>query len=445
MLSHAHKPAVDPATSAGRTGDRHPTFPWPAVLATLCLALACVSTAEPAPPPAAIHLGTVLPFSGARAASGAALESALRLAIDEVNQAGGLGGRPLWLDVEDSHSDETRATANALALILNKPMPFFVGTEEPGTTYQISSAIKEHQMVHVLPGLTSPRFHDPSAAAAWFRLSPSGAFIACALAKHMLKAGVTKAGLVIDPDDYSSSFATMFGLLFSTKGGTMLPTLQLQPGATSHAETLKSLEHMAPGAVAIITSPSTAAGFLQEWAVRGKVIPMYLGPTLNSPELLRNVPGGVLEGMSGVSADLGEQAERFGAFFTERTALPDTASAHYYFEAVALLSLAISDGIARTGSMPLPAAMMQHMLNVTAGGGTPIAPDELGRGLALMASGARIEYHGAAGTYVLNGVGDSTYNRGAIWQIHGTDFQTIDYEQCEVAELQTGNRPSTEF
>src|SRR5512138_444676 len=127
MVSHAHRHADEIAGRAARWlaqgADCNVALPYPAVLATLCLALACVSTEEPTPPPAAMHIGTVLPFSGSRAASGAALESALRLAIDEVNQAGGLGGRPLWLDVEDSHSDEARATANALALILNKPMP----------------------------------------------------------------------------------------------------------------------------------------------------------------------------------------------------------------------------------------------------------------------------------------------------------------------------------
>jgi ABC-type branched-subunit amino acid transport system substrate-binding protein len=439
---------------AGRRGEPHemisatrpgPRFASLAAAAVLCLAAACVATTEHAPPSEAIHLGSVLPFSGARAASGAAMESALRLAIDQVNRAGGLGGRPLWLDVADSHSDEARATANALALIGAEPMPFFIGTEEPKTTYQISSAIKDHQMVHVLPGLTSPRFHDPSAMAAWFRLSPSGAFIACALAKHMLKAGVTKVSVVIDPDDYSSSFATMFGLLLSTKGGTMLPTLQLQPGATSYTDMLSSIERMAPGAVALITSPSTAAGFLQEWAVRGKPVSVYLGPTLNSPELLRNVPGGVLEGMSGVSADLGQQAARFQSFFETQTALPDTAGAHYYFDAVALLALAATRGMAQTGSLPLPATMMQHMLDVTSPGGTPVAFDQLATGLPLVARGEKIEYQGAAGNYVLNAVGDSTYNRGAIWQISGTEFVTIEYEQCEVAELQTGSRTTTEF
>jgi ABC-type branched-subunit amino acid transport system substrate-binding protein len=300
-------------------------------------------------------------------------------------------------------------------------------------------------MVHVMPGLTSPRFHDPSASAAWFRLSPSGAFLACALAKHMLKVGVTRASPVVDPDDYSNNFATMFGSLFSSKGGTLLPTVQMDPRSASHADTFSNLARLSPDAIALVTSPSAAAGFLQEWAVRNKPVDVYLGPTLNSPELLRNVPLGILEGISGVSADLGSQSSTFESFLLARTKVPSIAGSHYYFDSVALLALAVAEGIAQTGVLPPPSAMMAHMLSLTSPGGTLVGFDQLAQGLGLLAAGQKIEYQGAAGAYVLNALGDSTYNRGAIWQIKGTAFESIDYEQCEVSELQNGSYPGTEF
>ena len=140
----------------------------------LFLASACVSTDEAAAPPDAIHIGTVLPFSGERASSGVALESAMRLAVDTVNAGKGFSGQALWLDLGDSHSDDTLGTTNALALLDQGSMPFFIGTEEPKIAFQITDAIKAHQMVHLMPGLTSAQFHDPSAKAAWFRLSPVG-------------------------------------------------------------------------------------------------------------------------------------------------------------------------------------------------------------------------------------------------------------------------------
>lgn len=404
----------------------------------LFLASACVSTDEAAAPSDAIHIGTVLPFSGERASSGVALESAMRLAVDTVNAGKGFSGQSLWLDLGDSHSDDTRGTANALALLDQGTMPFFIGTEEPKIAFQITDAIKAHQMVHLMPGLTSAQFHDPSAKAAWFRLSPSVSYLACALAKHMRADGIERANLLIDPDDYSSTFATIFTRVFTANGGTALPTLIVASQGGSMADLFATLARFSPDASALITSPSVAAGILQEWAVRGKPNPWYLGPTLRNPELLRNVPMGVLEGIQGISADLGDRADDFERFFETNTGIPPLAGSHYYFDAVALLALASTEAFAETGSLPGPAAVKDHMLRVTSPGGTVVAFDQLAQGMALLSAGQKVQYQGAAGFYTLNSLGDTTQNRGVIWKIEGTHFSQIDYLQCVPSEVESG-------
>jgi len=423
---------------------RNPALCLQAVAVSLTAA-SCVSPDESTPPDNAIHVGTVLPFSGVRAASGVALETAMRLAIREVNLAGGLDERPLWLDARDSHSDDTWGITNARELIADGDARYFVGTEEPNIDYQITSAIKAHQMVHVMPGLTSARFHDPSAAAAWFRISPSSMYLACALAKHILKTGVPTVEVVIDPDDYSGAFAALLGQVLTTRGCMVLPNLQITQERKSYADTFSTLERLAPTAVVLVTSPSVAAGFLQEWVVRGQPFQIFLGPTLNSPELQRNVPGGVLEGMRGISADLGEPGSLFEAYFQEQTSVPDIEGAHYYFDAIALLALAAAEGVAQTRNIPPASAMMAHMVNITSPGGIVVGFNQLAEGMALLGQGQKIEYRGAAGSYVLNSVGDSTQNGGAIWQIQGTEFVTIDHEQCTLAELQNGGHAPDDF
>jgi len=420
---------------AKRRGPRAAGVAWG--LAVLS-AVACVSNHEPTVPENAIRIGTVLPFSGERAASGVALESALRLAIDVVNSAGGLDGRPLWLEARDSHSDNIRGTNNALEMINEDPVPFFIGPEEPTIAYQITNAVKGRHMVHLMPGLTSPNFHDPSAEAAWFRLSPSVKYLACALAKSMRKDGIAKANLVVDPDDYSGTFATIFGRIFTTQGGVVLPSLQISANNSSFADIFATLSRYDLDASVLLTSPAVAAQFMQEWAVRGKPGTWYLGPTLNTPELLRNVPMGVLEGMKGVSADLGARAADFVGYFQEQTAVPPLAGSNYYFDAVALLALAATHGIAATGTIPSPAALKSHMLEVTSASGQVVSFDKLAQGLAMVKDGQEVQYQGAAGTYVLDSLGDSTQNRGAIWQVKGTSFEDIDYEQCDPTELDNG-------
>jgi ABC-type branched-subunit amino acid transport system substrate-binding protein len=434
------------------TGERQEAEPWRRLVGASrrvgrlgflalwpLLGTACLSTDQTSPPPEAIHIGTVLPFTGSRAASGVALESALQEAIVEVNAAGGLDGRPLWLDVRDSHSDDERGIENALRLLDDNPIPYFIGTEEPTIAYRLANTIKTHQMVHLMPGLTSPQFHDSSGQAAWFRLAPSTKYLACSLAKRMRSDGIATANVVVDPDDYSGTFATQFGRVFSTKGGVTLPSLQMQPDPAAFGNIFDANSRYQPDATVLLTSPSVAAAFLQEWAVRGKHGKWYLGPTLNNPELLRNVPAGILEGMTGISADLGPEAGTFRDFIEARTGVPAVAgSSNYYFDAVALLALAVNRGIGATGTMPPPAAMNAYMTAVTAAGATPVSFAQLADGLALVRAGQDIWYQGAAGNYVLDVLGDSTLNRGTIWQIHGQGFVDVDYIQCDTVEVEAG-------
>ncbi len=412
-----------------------PSLCWLAWAWACCSSAACISTEEPRPADDAIRIATVLPFSGVRAASGVPLEAALRLAIDEVNAAGGLAGRDLWLDVADSHSDDLRGTENATKLIDGNLPSFFIGTEEPKIAYQLTRAVKAHGMVHVMPGLTSAQFHDPSAAAAWFRISPSVSYLSCALAKHVLADGLTKVSVVIDSDDYSGNFAVRFGAVLRTKANSTMPSLLLDPTSSSYEDIFARLLTLAPEAVVLVTSPAVAIRFLQEWAVRGRPIRIYLGPTLKDPALLRNVPAGVLEGMVGVSADLGEQASSFARFFETRTTVLPVAGSHYYYDAVALLALAVSEGLAQEGLFPTPAILKTHMLNVSSEGGSGVSFDTLADGLALIATGQKVSYHGAAGSYVLSSLGDSTLNRGSIWQIVGNDFVTVGSQQCDTKDM----------
>jgi neutral amino acid transport system substrate-binding protein len=422
--------------------------PRPLALAALgvaagVLGLGCVSAEERADPANAIRIGTTLPFSGERAASGVALERAMRLAIDLVNAPGGLNGQSLALDVRDSHSDDERGTQDTkdflqAANISETTIPFFIGPEEPRIAYQIKDAIKTYKMVNLLPGLTSPQIHEASANAAWFRLSPSPNYLACALAKRMFRDGITKANAVTNPDDYSGTFATIFGRVFTDMGGTLLPGLQLPASGSSFEEVFATIERFSPDASLLITSPSVGAGFLQEWAVRGKVGKFYLGPTLNNPALLRNVPAGVLEGILGISPDLGPNAADFETYFQAATGVPPLAGSHYYFDAVALLALSIAEGIAQTGAIPNPGTFKLHLQDVTTVSDQVVSYDSLAVGVALVLAGGKVQYRGAAGNYVLSSDGDSIENRATIWRISGNTFQNIDSEQCTDAEVYPG-------
>ena len=61
--------------------------------------------------------------------------------------------------------------------------------------------------------------------------------------------------------------------------------------------------------------------------------------------------------------------------------------------------------------------------------------DQLAAGLQLAAAGQDIEYLGAAGSYVINSVGDSVDTAAALGTISGNSFITVGHDKCEASEL----------
>src|SRR5687767_1358745 len=73
----------------------------------------------PPPDPNAIVIGALLPFTGDQAASGINLELAALLAAEQINDLGGVGGRPIRIVSRDTHTDLDRGRA-ALEDLLNE-------------------------------------------------------------------------------------------------------------------------------------------------------------------------------------------------------------------------------------------------------------------------------------------------------------------------------------
>jgi len=420
--------------TASPSMDRHILM---GALSLVVLSGGCLSYSDPPVPANAIPFATVLPYSGARAASGENLERAMQFVVNQVNgtAVGGIAGRPLHMLVSDSHSDVKRGTANAQRLLNDLHAPIFIGTEEPEISFGIANDVKADGAVHLMPGLTSPNFHDPSTAAAWFRLSPNGDYLACALAKQMLADGIGKAVTIVTSDDYSGNFATAFGSVFREKGGTLLPSMKAQADASSYSGLLSGVNTSGADAAVLITTPTVAAQIVQEWAAGGQTGKWYLAPMMKDPEFLRNIPPGSLDGAIGVSADIEAQSASFATFFQAGTGATPIDSAAYYYDAAAMMSLTLAAAYANLGAMPTAAQFKTYMMQTASAPGTVVSFDHLATGLQLAAAGQDVQYQGAAGSYIINSVGDSVDTAGALWAISGENFVTIAHYTCVDAEI----------
>ena len=107
---------------------------------------------------AEIPIGALLPFTGDVAATGTNIERAQILAFENINQAGGVARKSLWLDARDTHSQTRRGLEMARELLAVPGLQALLGPEEEDLALSMVPLIKDAQVVQITGGVTSPIF-----------------------------------------------------------------------------------------------------------------------------------------------------------------------------------------------------------------------------------------------------------------------------------------------
>jgi branched-chain amino acid transport system substrate-binding protein len=154
-----------------------------------------------------IKLGMLAPLSGSEAAFGPYLENGAKLAIKEINDAGGVLGRSLELVVEDDACDPTTAAAGANKLVTQK-IVVSVGGYCSGATIPTVDIFAAAKIPMVIPAANSNDLVGLSEFD--FLINGTGvqqAATALAYAKHE---GLTKAAVLDDNTAYAVDLANSF-------------------------------------------------------------------------------------------------------------------------------------------------------------------------------------------------------------------------------------------
>jgi branched-chain amino acid transport system substrate-binding protein len=102
-----------------------------------------------------INLGVIYELSGAVAAYGITQSNAIKMAVEEINEDGGVMGRPFNIVEYDTKSDDTEAAMIATRLATQDDVVAMVG---PATTSQMQAAIpaaNEYQIPLIAPSVTN--------------------------------------------------------------------------------------------------------------------------------------------------------------------------------------------------------------------------------------------------------------------------------------------------
>ena len=111
-----------------------------------------------------IKVGILMPISGGGASYGVPLVEGVKMAVDEINAAGGVNGMKIEYFVRDSQLKPDVAVAAARELITKEGVDVMVGAVSSGATLAISELAKQEKIALLAPAakaaaLTSTKLH----------------------------------------------------------------------------------------------------------------------------------------------------------------------------------------------------------------------------------------------------------------------------------------------
>ena len=226
------------------------------LLVTACL-VACKEE------PKVLRIGALIPQSGTLEPYGRNVKNGLLLALSQINDAGGIGGKKLDILFEDEKSDDAVAVQRAKDLIKQGGVPLIIGGVTSSVALAVAPVCESNKVVLLSPTASSPKL--TGAGTYVFRNYPSDTVEGKVMAEYAVRRMKVRSvsTLYID-NEYGQGLMNVFHETFGKLGGTSVLEKSFAQGATDFVDIVKEVKANPSDAVYIIGYYSEIAAILQE-------------------------------------------------------------------------------------------------------------------------------------------------------------------------------------
>jgi branched-chain amino acid transport system substrate-binding protein len=368
----------------------------------------------------ALLIGALSPATGALAATGRPVERAIFLAVEEINQVGGIDGRKLAvLACDDGTSDNDLAERAATHLVEVGRVPAIVGPAASGTLIEVFSAVThDAEVVLISPSATSPAISTLADDGLVWRTPPSDDLQGNAIAQYLLaekakENGIAKVAVINRNDTYGNALRTVIQNGWCAEASCAETTYFTKTYADASlgsdlATAVQGLEAFGPDVTVLVGFLDDGVDFLNLAGTRAGIRKRFIltDGMKEAPLVTRVESAAVLEGILGTAPATPDNpnTQTFElAYRAKWNTAPSIFNAQAY-DATYLLALAIAGaGRDATPGGPDIARQLRRMT-----GGTKVisvGPTDFGEGVRTLraASDARIDFDGASGPLNFDG------------------------------------------
>ncbi|HEX5017216.1 MAG TPA: ABC transporter substrate-binding protein [Actinomycetes bacterium] len=226
-----------------------------------------------------LQIGGYLPLTGSLASLGPPEVAAVELAIDEVNDEGGVLGKPIqWFPGDSSDSSNFDKGTQTIQGHISKGVDAIVGAASSSVSLNTLKLVTDAGILQISPANTSPDLTTFKDGGLFFRTAPSDVLQGRILADLLLADGVQNLAIISLQDAYGEGLAKYTTLPFEEGGGTVVTepdteekAIFYDPTAQSFSAEVTEIAGLDPDAIVLI-------GFDESAKVVEELVKQGIGP-----------------------------------------------------------------------------------------------------------------------------------------------------------------------
>jgi branched-chain amino acid transport system substrate-binding protein len=246
--------------------------PLSRLLAVLSLSATSALAQHPAAAP--IPIGAVLSLTGPLAVVGLPERDGMRLALKQINAAGGIAGRPLELILEDDGSSPDAALSKVNALVHGRKVPVVLGATGLASTVAMGAVTSAQKVLQIaFSGMGPAVERDRSCV---FHLTPAQELNARSLLEYATRQLKARRLALLHDSGFGQSVANSLRQLSSEYGVELAVTEKFDIGSTDITTQAVKVREANPGAVLVVTSNATAFRQIRQVKLTAPVIATHV-------------------------------------------------------------------------------------------------------------------------------------------------------------------------
>ncbi len=220
-------------------------------------------------------VGTLLPVTGSLAFLGPPEVAGVKLAIKDIEAAGGIPGfDKIVLEEGDSGDTSTDTATQTVKRLLAKDVDVIIGAASSGVTLSTLDLVTSNGVLQISPANTSPELTTAPDGGLYWRTAPSDVLQGAFVGSLVLEDGYTKVGIMSLQDSYGDGLNANVTKAIVEGGGEVVANVVYDPKATDFSADVAKIKAAGPEAIVLI-------GFDESAQIIQELVKQGIGPNVS--------------------------------------------------------------------------------------------------------------------------------------------------------------------